>query len=59
MGNGCMAAGFLSVRSASKIYDIKEKTIRKWILEGRIHGHKIGKLVRLKTEDIERLKARA
>lgn len=45
----------LTLREASERLSIKVPTVRKWIREGRIASIKIGKVVRISTEDVEAL----
>ena len=42
----------LSVRTLSEMLDVKEATIRKWVLDRTIPYHKLGKLVRFKLSEI-------
>jgi excisionase family DNA binding protein len=49
---------YLSVRSVSEKYDIKEDTIRKWIANHDIPSFNIRGLVRIKMSDIESLKSK-
>ena len=42
----------LSVRTLSEMLDVKEATIRKWVLDRDIPYHKLGKLVRFKLSEI-------
>ena len=43
----------VSVREAASRLGCKEGTIRKWIREGLMHKVKLGRLVRIRREDLE------
>ncbi len=44
---------YLSVRSVSEVFDIKEDTVRKWIQKRLIPSYNIRGLVRVKLTDLE------
>ncbi len=45
----------LSIAEAAERLNIKEDTLRKWLKEGKIKGIKLGKLWRIREEEIEEL----
>ena len=49
---------YLSVRTVSEIYDIKQDTIRKWIQKRFIPSYNIRGLVRVKLSDLELMMVR-
>ena len=46
---------YLSTRNAANLAQVATGTIRRWIREGRIEGHKAGRVVRVKRAEIETL----
>ncbi|HCK98563.1 MAG TPA: hypothetical protein DHW42_00450 [Candidatus Marinimicrobia bacterium] len=46
---------YYSVATVSKIYDLSEDCIRKWIKEGKIKPIKIGRAVRIPKEELEKI----
>ena len=50
-------AEFLSVQRAAEVADVAAGTIRRWIREGRIEGHRAGRVLRVKRADLEALLA--
>jgi excisionase family DNA binding protein len=46
---------YLSTRNAANLAQVATGTIRRWIREGRIEGHKAGRVVRIKRAEIETL----
>ena len=42
----------VSVQTLSRLLDVKEKTIREWVLKRKIPYHKLGKLVRFHLSEI-------
>ena len=46
---------YLSTRNAANFAQVATGTIRRWIREGRIEGHKAGRVVRVKRAEIETL----
>jgi excisionase family DNA binding protein len=46
---------YLSTRGAAAFADVAPGTIRRWIREGRLAGHRAGRVVRVKRADLERL----
>ena len=42
----------LSVEEAAKILGVNEQTVRRWVREGRIKASKVGRLIRIKEEDL-------
>lgn len=49
---------YLSVRSVSELFDIKEDTVRKWIQKRLIPSYNIRGLVRVKLTDLELMMVR-
>ena len=33
-------------------YQVKERTVRRWIADGRLHSHKFGRAVRISEDDL-------
>ena len=48
-------ARYYSLKTISTLYDIPLNTLRTWVRQRRIPYSKIGKLVRVRPEDIEAL----
>lgn len=48
---------YLSTRGAAELAGVADGTIRRWIREGRLTGHRAGRVVRIKRADVERLLA--
>ncbi len=46
---------FLSTRAAARFADVATGTIRRWIREGRLVGHRAGRVVRVRRADLESL----
>ena len=44
-----------SIKTVSEIYELSEKTIRKWIRTGKLRAHKIGGSVRIPKSELVRL----
>ena len=47
---------FLSVKEVSKIFSLSTRTIWRWIERGDLDAIKVGKSVRISTNEVERLK---
>ena len=47
---------FLSVKEVSKIFSLSTRTIWRWIERGDLNAIKVGKSVRISTNEVERLK---
>lgn len=45
----------LTIREASEWLGLRESTLRKWVLEKRISYHKVGRSVRLSSDEVEDL----
>lgn len=52
-----MSVDLLDVGQASKALNVNERWVRRAIFEGRIEVVKLGRLVRIPTSEVERLKA--
>lgn len=53
-GNPRPARRYASVRAAADLYDVDEKTVRRWISSGLITGYKVGpQLVRVDLNEVE------
>lgn len=50
---------YLTTRAAGDLAAVAEGTIRRWIREGRIVGHRAGRVLRVKRSELERLLTRA
>ncbi len=52
-----MATGkrYLSLKSASELYDVKISTLRTWIAYGRLKASKVGRDWRVSVEELERV----
>ena len=46
---------YLSTKAAATLASVAEGTIRRWIREGRITGHRAGRVLRLRRSDLEGL----
>jgi len=46
---------YLSTDAAAKVADVAGGTIRRWIREGKLVGHRAGRHVRVRRADLERL----
>ncbi len=46
---------YLSPRAAGALADVSPATVRRWIREGRIAGHRAGSRLRVRRSDLERL----
>lgn len=46
---------FMSTGAAAAFASVAGGTIRRWIREGKLAGHKAGRVVRVKRADLERL----
>ena len=46
---------YLSTAAAAKLVDVAGGTIRRWIREGRLVGHRAGREVRVLRSDLEKL----
>lgn len=44
---------YLSTRRAAAFAEVAPGTVRRWIREGRLVGHKAGRVVRVKRSDLE------
>lgn len=53
--NGQYNKQYLSVRSASEMYDISENTLRTWIRERRIGVVRVGSLVRIPLVELDKI----
>lgn len=49
------AARMITVSQAAKIYQVGERTLRREIAEGRLVAYRLGRLLRLRPEDVEAL----
>ena len=47
---------FLSVKEVAKIFSLSTRTIWRWIDRGELKSIKVGKSVRISTNEVERLK---
>lgn len=48
------ARRYASTRAAAEAYGVDEKTIRRWIADGLIHGYRVGaKLIRVDLNEID------
>ena len=45
----------LTIKQASELLACSPAAIRKWIFQGRLRAVKVGRLTRLRQEDIERV----
>lgn len=43
----------LTIAEAAEMLSVSEKTIRKWLLQGKLKGVKVGFLWRLRKKDLE------
>lgn len=48
------AQGFISVNRAARLLDVSPKTVYGWISQGKLRAYKIGRNVRLKTNEFLR-----
>lgn len=46
---------FLSTRDAAKLASVAEGTIRRWIREGQLNGHRAGRVMRILRTDLQAL----
>jgi excisionase family DNA binding protein len=46
------AAGFMSVKSASRFLDVPEGTIRKWLQRGHVRRYKVRGCVRVRVDEL-------
>ena len=46
---------YLSTAAAASIAGVAEGTIRRWVREGWIPGHRAGRVLRVRTSDLQRL----
>jgi excisionase family DNA binding protein len=49
------AGGYMSVAAIAKLADVAPGTVRRWIREGRLIGHRAGRVLRVRRADLERL----
>lgn len=47
------ADSYLSVAKAAKVADLAPNTIRTWIRDGQLAGHRAGRVLRVKRSDLE------
>lgn len=47
-------ATYRSPRDIAREYDICEQTVYRWIWSGRLPAHRVGRLLRVSVEDLER-----
>ena len=47
-----MEERYVSTREVAKIYDVKVSTVTRWIREGKIPAHKLGKFYRMKLSEL-------
>jgi excisionase family DNA binding protein len=45
----------LTIRAASEQLGLRESTLRKWVLQKRIAYHKLGRSVRISSDEVEAL----
>lgn len=45
---------FLTVREAAEYLKVSESTMRRWIVEGRIRTVKLGRLRRIRSDDLQK-----
>ena len=48
-------AEFLSPQAAGQLAGVADGTVRRWIREGRLAGHRAGRVLRVRRADLERL----
>jgi excisionase family DNA binding protein len=51
-----MERQYLSVADAAEVLGVSQKVVRADITRGRLPAYRIGRLVRIKTTDLERLR---
>jgi excisionase family DNA binding protein len=47
---------YVSIKTAARMFDIPENTLRAWLKQGRLKRHKIGGCVRVKVSELLALK---
>jgi excisionase family DNA binding protein len=52
---GQIGPGLLTVKDAAQLLACSEAAIRKWIAQGRLRAVRVGRLVRLRPADLERM----
>jgi excisionase family DNA binding protein len=50
-------ASYLSTRAAASMAGVAEGTVRRWIREGRLTGHRAGRVLRVSADELRRLLA--
>ena len=48
-----MALEFITPKEAAQILRVHERTVRRWIREGRLHARRFGRLVRIQRSELE------
>jgi excisionase family DNA binding protein len=53
-GSGRPTRRLASLAAAAEQYDVSEKTVRRWISDGKIKGYRVGKLlIKVDLDEIE------
>lgn len=55
MGNQNQERRYYSIRQAAEVYGVKAGTLRAWVSRGRLKGVKIGRVVFIPVEEMERI----
>ena len=51
--------GYVSTAEAAQIADVRPATVRTWIRQGHLRGHRAGRLVRVRLDELRAYLARA
>lgn len=43
----------LTVDETARVLDVNVQTVRRWVREGKIKASKVGKLIRIREEDLK------
>ena len=49
---------YLTIHEASEILLVHKATIRRWIASGRLPAYRVGRMIRIKTADLDNLGTR-
>lgn len=49
-----VADDYLSTRGAAQHAKVAEGTIRRWVRQGKLHGHHAGRLIRISRAELEK-----
>jgi excisionase family DNA binding protein len=52
-GGGAVAEKLLSPERAAQMLDVNPETVRNWLREGKLQGVKVGRLWRVREEDLQ------